>query len=381
MSYVYQYKDHLGNVRLSYADTNNDGVITASSEIIEENNYYPFGLKHKGYNNVVSSNGNNSAKKYKYNGKELQDELGLNWYDYGARNFDSALGRWISLDPVSEFYFEASPFSYGNNNPILYIDPNGMWTVNITSNTDKEGNVSYSLSFTAQAGDNLESLSKQLGISVEGILAAHPELKNSIEEGKSYGLENIGFVQDINNTINSVASPNNQKKWNCANLAAGECSSIKTQWDNPNNNNIEDFSNDLFMNYNSVNEWDTRIGSVIHYRVNKSRAKQSVIKNIRKSMKKAGKSDAEINAYLNKPETKSLINNQTLVLIHGERHFSVVVLKNAMGTEVESIIQKSGQNPFLFKVDNAKDVGNNIPYEPTPINGAGTPYYNKKKKN
>ncbi|HEX8577837.1 MAG TPA: RHS repeat-associated core domain-containing protein, partial [Flavobacterium sp.] len=54
-------------------------------------NYYPFGLKHNGYNFVV--NGYN-LNKYKYNGKELQDELGLNLYDYGARNYDPALGRW-----------------------------------------------------------------------------------------------------------------------------------------------------------------------------------------------------------------------------------------------------------------------------------------------
>ncbi|MEO1031792.1 MAG: hypothetical protein AAFX55_10335 [Bacteroidota bacterium] len=51
--YVYQYKDHLGNIRLTYADSDQNGDIDASSEIIEENNFYPFGLKHKGYNDVV----------------------------------------------------------------------------------------------------------------------------------------------------------------------------------------------------------------------------------------------------------------------------------------------------------------------------------------
>ncbi|RZK61317.1 MAG: RHS repeat-associated core domain-containing protein, partial [Pedobacter sp.] len=50
-SYVYQYADHLGNIRLSYTDTDKNGIAT-SNEIIEENNYYPFGLKHKGYNNI-----------------------------------------------------------------------------------------------------------------------------------------------------------------------------------------------------------------------------------------------------------------------------------------------------------------------------------------
>ncbi|WP_188618760.1 DUF6443 domain-containing protein, partial [Cloacibacterium rupense] len=53
ISYIYNYVDHLGNVRLSYADSNKNGVIDPSTEIIEENNYYPFGLKHSGYNNLA----------------------------------------------------------------------------------------------------------------------------------------------------------------------------------------------------------------------------------------------------------------------------------------------------------------------------------------
>ncbi|CAD0005099.1 DUF6443 domain-containing protein [Flavobacterium salmonis] len=120
-SYIYQYKDHLGNVRLSYSDSNNDGTI-AGSEILEENNYYPFGLKHKN-NNVVNST--HPALKYKYNGKELQDELGLHMYDYGARNYDPALGRWINIDPHIEKYESISPYSYVFNNPIKYIDIKG----------------------------------------------------------------------------------------------------------------------------------------------------------------------------------------------------------------------------------------------------------------
>ncbi len=121
-SYVYQYKDHLGNIRLSYKDNNNNGVIT-TSEILEENNYYPFGLKHKGYNTVVNST--SPALKYKFGGKEYQDELGLGWYDVTARNYDAALGRWMNLDLLSENHFDKSPYNYAINNPINVIDPDG----------------------------------------------------------------------------------------------------------------------------------------------------------------------------------------------------------------------------------------------------------------
>jgi len=123
-NYVFNYTDHLGNVRISYQDINNDGTI-ANSEILEENNYTPFGLKHKGYN----SNNAQLEYKYKYNGKELQDEnIGgqqLNLYDYGARNYDPALGRWMNIDPLAEEFPAWSPYNYTMNNPINLIDHDG----------------------------------------------------------------------------------------------------------------------------------------------------------------------------------------------------------------------------------------------------------------
>ncbi|WP_291285702.1 DUF6443 domain-containing protein [Flavobacterium sp.] len=111
--YIYQYKDHLGNVRLSYDKT---------LAIQEENNYYPFGLKQEGYNIVKKGVEN----KYKYNGKELQDELGLNFYDYGARNYDPALGRWMNIDPLAEKSRRFNPYTYALDNPVYFIDPDGM---------------------------------------------------------------------------------------------------------------------------------------------------------------------------------------------------------------------------------------------------------------
>ncbi|MFW0739157.1 DUF6443 domain-containing protein, partial [Flavobacterium sp. T12S277] len=87
--YIYQYKDHLGNVRLSYDKT---------LAIKEENNYYPFGLKHNGYNPVKIGVEN----KYKYQGQERQDELGLNWDSFKWRNYDMAIGRFMSIDPLAE---------------------------------------------------------------------------------------------------------------------------------------------------------------------------------------------------------------------------------------------------------------------------------------
>lgn len=125
-NYAYQYKDHLGNVRLTYADSDGNGSIDPSSEIISEKNYYPFGLQHKGYNNDISANVNSMANKFGYGGKEYGEELGLDWYDIQARNYDPALGRWMNLDPLAEQMRRHSPYNYAFNNPLRFMDPDGM---------------------------------------------------------------------------------------------------------------------------------------------------------------------------------------------------------------------------------------------------------------
>jgi len=85
-------------------------------------NYYPFGLKHQGYNNVI----NGSHHPYGFGGKEEQDELGLGWVDITARNYDPALGRWMNLDPLAEDMRRHSPYNYAFDNPVYFQDPDGM---------------------------------------------------------------------------------------------------------------------------------------------------------------------------------------------------------------------------------------------------------------
>ncbi len=139
MDYVYQYKDHLGNVRLSYTDSDENGIIDPNTEIVEESNYYPFGLKHKGYNNIVNSNGNSTAQKFKFNGKELEESLGLNLYEMDMRQYDPTIARWTSIDPVTHFNY--STYSAFDNNPIYWADPSGADSKNKDDEIiDEEGN-------------------------------------------------------------------------------------------------------------------------------------------------------------------------------------------------------------------------------------------------
>ncbi len=115
-TYEYQYslKDHLGNTRITF---NQNG------QIIQEDAYYPFGMK---MNGLCYETGEDYKNKYLYNGKELQDDFGLDWYDYGARFYDPQIGRWHVPDPASEISRRWSPYSYCYNNPIRFVDPDGM---------------------------------------------------------------------------------------------------------------------------------------------------------------------------------------------------------------------------------------------------------------
>ena len=153
---------------------------TSQTVIVEESNYYPFGLKHKGYNNVVSSNGNSTAQKFGFGGKELNEELGLQWHDFDARNYDASLGRWMNIDPLADSFYDWSPYNFVYNNPLKFVDPTGMgpeWIDN--------GNGTY----TAEEGDSASTLHTQhlegQGFSFEQVdeIVQEQYSKNRVESG------------------------------------------------------------------------------------------------------------------------------------------------------------------------------------------------------
>lgn len=152
--YVYNFTDHLGNVRLSFSDADNDGVIQPRNyticlpklgcltekkgEIIEENNYYPFGMLH----NYTSTSIN--AYQYKYQEQELQEN---GWYSFKWRNYMPDLGRFFNADPLSEQYAYQSHYNFSENRVIDARELEGLESYILNEQGDMSVN-GYSLSHT-----------------------------------------------------------------------------------------------------------------------------------------------------------------------------------------------------------------------------------------
>ena len=96
-------------------------VIMRGGNTQEVNVYYPFETIIHLLSDTISS-----TNAYKYNWKELQKEFNLKWLDYGARMYDPIVGRWWTPDPMAEKYYHISPYAYCGNNPIRFIDPDGL---------------------------------------------------------------------------------------------------------------------------------------------------------------------------------------------------------------------------------------------------------------
>ena len=99
--------------------------------IVSSQDYYPFGLTYNLYQRE-----NSIQQTYQYNGKEIQDELNLQWLDYGARMYDAQIGRWHVVDPLGEGFVRWSPYTYGYNSPARYTDPTGMANIDEVERRD-----------------------------------------------------------------------------------------------------------------------------------------------------------------------------------------------------------------------------------------------------
>jgi RHS repeat-associated protein len=94
-------------------------VANRNGNVVQQTHYYPFGL-------TMGISDGQGAQPYKYTGKELDMEHGLMQYDFQARQYDPTVGRFMTMDPLAEKYYSVSPYAYCLNNPVRFVDPDGM---------------------------------------------------------------------------------------------------------------------------------------------------------------------------------------------------------------------------------------------------------------
>jgi len=159
--------------------------------IIEKNDYYAFGLKHGNTSDASGVNYN-----YEYNGKELQQEIGM--YDYGARFYMPDIGRWGVVDPLPEVYRRYSPYNYAVNNPIMFVDPDGRgvefnWGTGDYESIDSNGTrtkldewdamnylLSQSYSVKVYRTDAVGAMNQNSGGASDGGSSLSPRMQNNI---------------------------------------------------------------------------------------------------------------------------------------------------------------------------------------------------------
>ncbi len=189
----YNLKDHLGNNRVTFLGKNLGG---GALEVLQTNDYYPFGLTMNQFENENSPS--YPKNKYLYNGKEIQDdELNGKFFgmlDYGARMYDPQIGRFHTIDRFSEKFSSMTPYQYGANNPVLFIDVNGdsIWV--------NSGGQSYYYGYTEQSGYGMYDKSGKLYTGDDKALNA----VNSSLARLSLGKEGKALVDDLMSSGNDT---------------------------------------------------------------------------------------------------------------------------------------------------------------------------------
>ncbi|HEY5750649.1 MAG TPA: RHS repeat-associated core domain-containing protein [Chryseolinea sp.] len=131
--YIYLSNDNPQAVEVYFDDFKVEHV---KSPVVQQQDYYPFGLSYNSYQRE-----NSVKQNYLYNGKELQDELDLSWLDYGARMYQPDIAHWSVIDPLSEKMRRYSPYAYAFDNPIRFTDPDGRAAKDVVIGGDKKDDV------------------------------------------------------------------------------------------------------------------------------------------------------------------------------------------------------------------------------------------------
>ena len=191
--YEYSLRDHLGNARVNFRANG------AAPQFLDEHHYYPFGMEMEGFAG--------GGSPYRYNNKEITADFGVNWYFYGARWYDAAVGRWWSVDPLADKYNKWSPYNFVADNPLIFIDPDGMDLVFAFQNKDTKS-------------EDKVNLQRQLNEGLGGYYTASIDKKGKVSitavEGKDFS-EASDQVKGFYDVLNESVSAEGKVKINVLN--------------------------------------------------------------------------------------------------------------------------------------------------------------------
>ncbi|MBD3628171.1 MAG: RHS repeat-associated core domain-containing protein [Cyclobacterium sp.] len=140
-------------------------VMSTTSPIMQETHYDPWGLELTG---IGFQYAGIKANSYLYNGKELIEDNGLQYYDYGARMYDPVIGRWGVIDPLADKYWDVTPFQYALNNPVRYVDPDGRDVIDLITGKDTPQEAALARFVQTKAGRDFLSQFARAGDMVGG---------------------------------------------------------------------------------------------------------------------------------------------------------------------------------------------------------------------
>jgi RHS repeat-associated protein len=196
----YYMKDHLGNIRLTFADLNGNSVVDVPGDVLQENHFYAFGME-MNYNWL-----NNSSNNYKFNGIERNTDFGLNLDLAIFRAYDAAVGRWWQVD--SRPNVRLSSYSGFANNPILLSDPLGDTTRVYTTNgryvgtiNDSKSNEEHFVSLKSKGIKGQQNLINKANMSSD----AAENAANIVRKGSKYFI-GANTRKDISNVSSASAS-------------------------------------------------------------------------------------------------------------------------------------------------------------------------------
>ncbi len=193
-------------------------VYHGKTNVVSMQDYYPFGLTFNESVRVASK-----EQRFKYNGFEYMDDLGFNLFDYQARYYDPELGRFIQVDPLTEAMRRWTPYAYAFNNPVRFIDPDGMMATDPNDDNNMNDDINAGVSqgirnrvsgFFSAIGDRINNPSLLLDDAkgtingINNLLTSEGSLAGKIADGISNTvdakLDRIGNAENPANEFGQV---------------------------------------------------------------------------------------------------------------------------------------------------------------------------------